>query len=202
MQPPRLVLASESPRRRKLLERLGLEFVIRPPKVDEALLPSETPAAAAERLARRKAATFLRTDHLTIGCDTVVAHRGAVLGKPGSVEEAETMLLRLSGDEHTVYTGIALAEPSRVESSVESTRVWFRPLTRRDCREYAATGEPLDKAGGYGVQGLGAALVERIEGDFFNVMGLPIPRLLRLFEAFGWRYAYGGLVPADPAAGG
>jgi septum formation protein len=94
-----------------------------------------------------------------------------------------------------VFTGIALATHDRIESAVEATRVWFRPLSRRECEEYAATGEPHDKAGAYGIQGFGAAIVERIEGDYFNVMGLPVRRLLELFQRFDLRYAFGELVP-------
>ena len=107
------------------------------------------------------------------------------------------MVCRLQGDEHAVYTGIALATPGRVEAAVETTRVWFRSLDPRECEEYVATGEPMDKAGAYGIQGYGAAIVERIEGDYFNVMGLPIQRLLELFRRFGWRYAFRELVEVD-----
>lgn len=202
MQPPRLILASGSPRRRQLLEQLGLAFDVRPTDVDERLLAGEGPAVGAERLARAKAGHWTAAGSLALGCDTLVAHRDAVLGKPDSVPGAAAMLQRLSGEEHTVYTGIALASPDRVESAVEATRVWFRQLSPRECSEYAATGEPLDKAGAYGIQGFGAAIVDRIEGDYFNVMGLPIRRLLELLERFGWRYAFGSLeragrVPED-----
>jgi septum formation protein len=196
MRPPRLILASGSPRRRQLLEQLGLTFEVRPSDVDERLLTEEGPAAAAERLARAKAERGADPGCLTVGCDTLVAHGGAVLGKPDSPREAAAMLERLSGEEHTVYTGIALASPDRVESAVEATRVWFRHLTASECADYTATGEPLDKAGSYGIQGFGAAIVDRIEGDYFNVMGLPIRRLLQLLEAFGWRYAFGTLQPS------
>jgi septum formation protein len=195
MRPPRLILASGSPRRRQLLEQLGLAFEIRPSDVDERLLAREGPTEAAERLARAKAEHRADSGSLTLGCDTLVAHGDAVLGKPDSAREAAAMLERLSGEEHTVYTGIALASAGRVESAVEATRVWFRHLTASECGEYAATGEPLDKAGAYGIQGFGAAIVDRIEGDYFNVMGLPIRRLLQLLEAFGWRYAFGTLRP-------
>lgn len=108
------------------------------------------------------------------------------------------MLGRLSGREHVVYTGIAVAAPGRTESAVEATLVRFRPLSEAELREYAATGEPMDKAGGYGIQGRGSALVAGIEGDYFAVMGLPVPRLLDLLSRFGWRYAFGGLLPAEP----
>ncbi|MCZ6477456.1 MAG: Maf family protein, partial [Gemmatimonadetes bacterium] len=112
---------------------------------------------------------------------------------------AAAMLERLSGQQHVVFTGIALATPARIESAVEATRVWFRPLSMREREEYVATGEPLDKAGAYGIQGFGAAIVERIDGDYFNVMGLPVRRLLELFERFDLRYAFGKLVPLELA---
>lgn len=201
MRPPALILASGSPRRRQLLEQLGLGFEVRPSGVGEQLLVGEGPAEAAERLARLKAERVAEAGSLALGCDTLVAHRGAVLGKPGSADDAAAMLERLSGEEHTVYTGIALAAPDRLESAVEATRVWFRHLTASECAEYAATGEPLDKAGAYGVQGFGAAIVDRIEGDYFNVMGLPVRRFVQLLEAFGWRYAFGELAPAGGSPG-
>ena len=191
--PPRLVLASGSPRRAEILRRLGLTFEVRPTGVDETLLPGESARSAAERLAGLKAAAAIRPGALVLACDTVVSLDEAVLEKPGSPEQSIAMLGRLSGREHLVYTGIALATPGRTETAVEATRVRFRDLDERERREYAATGEPFDKAGGYGIQGLGASLVEGIEGDFFNVMGLPVQRLLELLERFGWRYAFGSL---------
>ncbi len=196
MEAPRLILASRSPRRAELLARLGLEYSVQVPQVDESLLPGEVPAAAACRLARAKAEAAREDGALAIGCDTLVVHRSDILGKPVTREEAVAMVCRLEGEEHVVYTGAALATPERVESAVEATRVWFRSLDAKECEEYVATGEPMDKAGAYGIQGFGAAIVERIEGDYFNVMGLPIQRLLELFRRFGWRYAFGhGLVP-------
>ncbi len=190
---PRLILASRSPRRAELLSRLGLSFDVRIPEVDESLHANESPAVAADRLARLKAEAALQEDALAIGCDTLVVHHGVILGKPSGPEEAVEILRRLQGDEHDVYTGVALTTPGRVESAVERTRVWFRSLDPLECREYVATREPLDKAGAYGIQGYGAAIVERIEGDYFNVMGLPIQRLLELFRRFGLRYAFGRL---------
>jgi septum formation protein len=198
--PPRLILASGSPRRADILGRLGLDFEVRVPRIDERLHPGESPADAAERLAREKAAAGAEADALALGCDTLVAHAGEALGKPGSGEEAVAMIERLGGDEHVVYTGIALAGPGRVVSAVESTVVRFRPLTRRECEEYVGTGEPMDKAGAYGIQGFGAALVEGIEGDYFNVMGMPVGRLLELLRRFGWRYAFGRLEHAMTSA--
>lgn len=178
MRPPALILASGSPRRRQLLEQLGLGFEVRPSGVGEQLLVGEGPAEAAERLARLKAERVAEAGSLALGCDTLVAHRGAVLGKPGSADDAAAMLERLSGEEHTVYTGIALAAPDRLESAVEATRVWFRHLTASECAEYAATGEPLDKAGAYGIQGQGGFLVEKISGSYSNVVGLPLAEVV------------------------
>ncbi len=191
---PQLILASRSPRRADLLTRLGLDFSIVVPDVDESILPGESPDVAAHRLARLKAEAAMTDGGLVIGCDTLVVHRGAILGKPRDQAEAVQMVCRLQGEDHIVYTGVALAADGRVESAVEATRVWFRSLDPLECEEYVATGEPMDKAGAYGIQGFGAAIVERIEGDYFNVMGLPIQRLLELFQRFGWRYAFGGLV--------
>lgn len=194
MDAPHLILASRSPRRAELLSRLGLDYTVRVPEVDESLLPDEDPAQAAERLARLKAEAALDDGALSIGCDTLVVHRGGVLGKPANADEAVEMVRRLADGEHVVYTGVAVAAPGRTESAVEATRVWFRSLDPLECQEYVATGEPLDKAGAYGIQGFGAAIVECIEGDYFNVMGLPIQRLLVLFRRFGWRYAFGRFV--------
>lgn len=194
---PRLVLASGSPRRAEILRRLGLEFEIRPQEIDEALSPHEGPVAAAERLARRKAEAGARADAWSLGCDTLVALDSHVLGKPASPSDAVATLSLLAGRAHLVYTGIALASVERTESVVERTRVRFRALGAREIEEYVATGEPLDKAGAYGIQGFGAAIVSGVEGDFFNVMGLPVLRLLELLGRFGWRYAFGSLAPDD-----
>lgn len=194
---PQLVLASRSSRRAELLTRLGLDFAVAIPDIDETLDPGEPASDAALRLARMKAEASAGEGALAIGCDTLVVREDEILGKPSSRSEAVEMLMRLQGDEHVVYTGIALAEPERVEVTVEATRVWFRSLDRAECEEYVATNEPMDKAGAYGIQGFGAAIVARIEGDYFNVMGLPIQRLLELFRRFGWRYAFGRLERPD-----
>lgn len=193
---PPIVLASASPRRAQLLGMMGLEFDIAPPSVDESRKEGEPPAIYAERLAREKALAVAasRPDSLVIGSDTVVAIEGEVLGKPRDREEAVEILLRLQGREHRVETGIAVVAPDgRVESSVEGVRVEFRPFDRRTAEEYVATGEPMDKAGAYGIQGYGAAIVDRIEGDFYAVMGLPIARLISILQAMGWRYDFQGL---------
>jgi septum formation protein len=177
---------------------LGLDFEIVPAEVDESPRPGEPAVLFAERLAREKALAVAaeRPDALVIGSDTLVVIDGCILGKPRDAEDAIGMLMRLQGQEHRVETGIAVAAPGgRVESSVEGVRVRFRPFDRRTAEEYLATGEPLDKAGAYGIQGYGAALVEMIEGDFFAVMGLPIARLVSLLHALGWRYNFQGLEP-------
>ena len=193
--PPPIVLASQSPRRAELIARLGLDFDIEPADIDESYREGEMPPAHAERLAREKAEAIARTHPhaLVIGSDTIVVIDGAVLGKPRSREQAVEMLMRLSGRDHEVCTGIAIARDGRVESGLERVRVRFRALDRRACEEYVATGEPMDKAGAYGIQGFGSAIVERIEGDYFAVMGLPVVRMLTLIERFGWRYGFGTL---------
>lgn len=187
-----------------MLRQLGLSFEIRVPAIDETLRPGEEPARAAERLARRKAERGVAAGALALGFDTLVVHRGAILGKPSTPAEAVAILGRLAGDRHTVHTGIALAGEGRVESAVEATRVWFREISPEESERYVATGEPLDKAGAYGIQGFGAALVHRIEGDFFNVLGFPVPRFVELLERFGWRYDFGrlsrGAAPEGPGA--
>lgn len=195
---PPLVLASRSPRRAHLLRMLGLEFEVLPAEVDESEHPSWPPSQVVEHLARGKARAVAaeRPDALVIGCDTLVVVDGDVLGKPADAEEAVRMLLRLEGREHRVETGIAIAaQDGRLESSVEGIRVRFRPFDRLMAEDYVATGEPLDKAGGYGIQGYGAALVDWIEGDFYAVMGLPVARMLSLFRALGWRYNFHGFEP-------
>lgn len=195
---PPIVLASQSPRRAELLGRLGLDFDRRPADVDESYLDHETPEGHAERLARDKALAVAgdRPGALTIGSDTIVLVDGDVLGKPRSDGEAVEMLLRLSGREHYVHTGIAVAHAGDVQSGLERVRVRFRKLDRDLCQRYVDTREPMDKAGAYGIQGFGSAIVQGIEGDYFAVMGLPIVRMLGLIERFGWRYSFGRLEEA------
>jgi septum formation protein len=195
---PPLVLASRSPRRAELLQRLGLQFEIVPAEIDESYVDHEMPAVHAERLAREKAfaISHQRPDALVIGSDTIVVLGSDVLGKPRDEREAVEMLVRLSGREHQVFTGVAVAHGGRVESDLERVNVRFRSLHRRDCEAYVATGEPMDKAGAYGIQGFGSALVESIHGDYFAVMGLPVVCTLKLIERFGWRYGFQGLEAA------
>ncbi len=192
-EPLRIILASGSPRRGSVLSQLGIAFEVRVPAITETHEAGEGPASVAERLAREKAAARAETGRLAFGFDTLVAHRGEILGKPASPDHAVQMVDRLAGDEHVVFTGIAAATPDRVVSAVEQTRVWFRELTPGEAAAYVATGEPLDKAGAYGIQGAGASLVRRIDGDFFNVMGFPIQRFLDLLDAFGLRYDFRGV---------
>ncbi|HEX6938471.1 MAG TPA: Maf family protein [Longimicrobiales bacterium] len=195
---PPLVLASQSPRRVQLLQMLGLEFDVVPAAVDETVRPAAAPAEVAEYLAREKALAVatLRPDAFVIGCDTLVVIDGEILGKPRDEEDAVRMLLRMEGREHRVETGIAIVAPDgRIESSVEGIVVRFRPFDQRMAEDYVATGEPMDKAGAYGIQGYGATLVEWINGDFFAVMGLPIARMMSLFRALGWRYNFQGFEP-------
>ena len=195
--PVQLVLASRSPRRSQLLSMLGLTFETVPADIDEAYRSGEDPGEHAERLAREKALSVAvsRPGSLVVGSDTVVVVGGVVLGKPESAEQAIDMLLRLQGREHTVATGVAVARDTAVASAVEKVAVHFRAFGRETAGAYVATGEPLDKAGAYGIQGYGAALVERIEGDYFAVMGLPVCRLLQIMASMGFRYDFRSLKP-------
>ena len=200
MTAPRIVLASASPRRRDLLTLIGIRHEVRPADIDETLLAGEFPDAHAERLARAKASLLAARapDALVVGSDTIVVVDGDILGKPRDEAEAARMLRRLAGRRHTVHTAVAVARDGRVESGVERVEVAFRPLTDADIAAYIATGEPMDKAGAYGIQGFGATIVERIEGDYFAVMGLPLGRLVRLMERLGVRYEFGTLVEFAP----
>lgn len=185
---PPLVLASSSPRRRQLLEMLGFEVLVRPAHVQEIPLPRETPAAYARRLARDKARAV--PGELVLGADTIVVVDGDVLEKPESGDAALAMLRRLQGRWHDVITAVCLVARGETHEASDTTRVRFRPATADWLREYVATGEPMDKAGAYGIQGYGAALVERIEGDFFGVMGLPLRLVLDLLAAAGAPYRF------------
>jgi len=198
----RLVLASASPRRAEILRTLGLPFEVSAPDVDEAVVPGETPRAHAERLARAKALAVARSNPSAwvLGGDTVVTVDGDILGKPGDAEAAIQMLLRLQGRTHEVVSGLALCLPAvdgdravpNPLSGVEVTAVTLRAFDRSFAQEYVATGEPLDKAGAYGIQGKGAALVRRIEGDYTGVVGLPVPLLLGMLARVGVPYRFDG----------
>lgn len=184
LPPGRLVLASASPRRRDLLAGVGLRFAVEPAEIPEEWR-GEEPRAWARRLALAKAAEVHRRRRRAwcLGADTVVALAGEVLGKPRSGAEAVRMLTRLSGRTHTVYTGVALAGPGFLQARTVATRVRFRRLGAAEIRAYVASGEPMDKAGAYAVQGLGALLVRRIEGDWSNVVGLPLGAVRELLGA-------------------
>ncbi|MEL7208359.1 MAG: Maf family protein [Actinomycetota bacterium] len=176
---PRLVLASASPRRRQLLESAGLRFDTMPVDIDETPGADEPPAVLVERLARAKAAEGLcrladKHRVVVIGADTVVALGDEVFGKPASASEARTMLSRLSDGSHHVYTGVAVATGTRLEAMVDTTVVHFRSLDAAEIDCYVASGEPMDKAGAYGIQGRAGIFVDRVEGSFHNVVGLPL----------------------------
>jgi septum formation protein len=192
---PRVILASQSPRRRDLLTLIGIPHDVRPADIDESYLPGEVPAAHAERLARGKALKIAAEDHdaVTIGSDTIVVVDGDVLGKPTSAADAAAMLRRLSGRSHVVMTGVAAAWRGRVVSGVEEVGVTFRDLSDGDIAAYVATREPMDKAGAYGIQGYGATIVARVDGDYFAVMGLALGRLVGQLRELGLRYDFGPL---------
>lgn len=197
----RVILASQSPRRRELLTLIGVPHDVRPADIDETWPPGEPPPAHAERLAREKALKLAREnpDAVVIGSDTIVVLDGDILGKPADVADAVRILRRLSGRTHTVMTAVAVARDGRVESGVETVEVTFRALTDDQIERYVATGEPMDKAGAYGIQGYGAVIVERIHGDYFAVMGLALGRLVGLLERVGIAYDFGPLHERDRA---
>ena len=183
---PVLVLASGSPRRRELLEGLGVALEVRPAHLDESALAGEGPSAHVERLAIEKVAAVARPGELVLAADTVVVVDGDMLGKPADGAEARRMLRRLAGREHVVLTAVAVRDPAGVTlSDVERTRVRFHPMRDAEIDWYVATGEPADKAGAYGIQGLGALFVAAITGNFTNVVGLPLPTVYRLLAAAG-----------------
>ena len=180
---------------------LGLTFTVEPARIPEEALPQETPEEHVERLARVKAVAVSQTrpEAAVLGGDTVVVLDDEILGKPTGPGDAEHMLLRLAGRSHIVASGLALALPSgEVHSGVATTEVSFRSFRPEVARAYVATGEPLDKAGAYGIQGRGAALVSEIRGDYYTVVGLPISLLMNLLRECGWEYWFGSLHVADP----
>jgi septum formation protein len=190
-----VVLASASPRRRQLLDLIGITHEVRPANIDETMRPRENPRRHAERLAREKATAIATRDPdlITIAADTIVVVNRKVLGKPKDTDDAAQMLALLSGREHVVTTAVAVSRGKKLRSAVEEVRVKFRRLRDDEIEAYIATGEPMDKAGAYGIQGYGATIVERIEGDYFAVMGLPIVRLIGLLRDVGVRYRFGSI---------
>lgn len=206
--PLQVVLASQSPRRRDLLTLVGIPHTVRPADVDENVIVGEAPAAYVHRLAREKAQAVAdalgdEVDVLVIAADTTVVIDDEILGKPADVAEARAMIARLSGRAHEVFTGMAVhrvtrGRAPREAAAVEQVGVTFRSLGADEIAAYVATGEPMDKAGAYGIQGYGATIVERIAGDYFAVMGLSLVRLVPLLAAVGVRYAFGaGVRDAD-----
>ncbi len=185
----KLVLASGSPRRQELLQRMGIQdFDVRVPDTEENFPQGLSPREVVCYISREKsdaAAALCSEDEIVITADTMVFLDDRRLGKPKDEADALSMLTALQGRRHTVCTGVTVRQGSRILTEAESTEVCFRPATEEELRAYIATGEPMDKAGAYGIQGLGALLVEGIQGDFFNVMGLPILRLSRMLSTFG-----------------
>ena len=184
-----IILASQSPRRRELLERMGLtSFRVVSPDVDENLGEELPPAELVSRLSRRKAqavAQQVKQDALIVAADTVVALEGTILGKPADELSAFRMLTTLSGARHQVYTGLTVLRGEEVCTEYEVTDVTFRELSEGEIEDYIRTGEPMDKAGAYGIQGYGALFIEGIQGDYYNVMGLPVCRLGRILDRLG-----------------
>lgn len=181
-----MILASKSPRRQELLRVISREFRVIPAVGEEIIPEGASPEEAVLILSRQKAEEIYASyrNELIISADTVVAIDGKILGKPHNEEHAFEMLKTLSGRVHTVYTGVCVIFPNGdKENFAERTDVEFYPLTDREIRDYIATGEPMDKAGAYGIQEKGALLVKRIDGDFYNVMGLPIARLSRVLKS-------------------
>ncbi len=187
---PTVVLASASPRRRQLLEMLSIPHLVAPAHVQEIPLPRETPAAYSRRLARDKARAV--PGELVLGADTIVVLDGVILEKPADDADALRMLTALQGRTHQVITAVCLIARGVEHHAIDETLVTFRACDEVMLRDYIATGEPRDKAGSYGIQGWGAALVERIEGDFFSVMGLPVRLVLQLLADAGVAYRFGG----------
>ncbi|HXG70144.1 MAG TPA: Maf family protein [Gemmatimonadaceae bacterium] len=191
----RVILASASPRRRQLLDLIGIAHEVRPSDIDETALRGERPRKYAERLAREKVRAVAESDPdaVAIAADTIVVCGAKLLGKPSNAVDAGSMLSALSGRMHKVVTAVAVARSGKVKSAVEEVVVTFRALTDDEIDAYIATGEPMDKAGAYGIQGYGATIVKRIEGDYFAVMGLPLVKLVGLLAELGVRYDFGAL---------
>ena len=180
-----LVLASASPRRAEILRQAGLPFVVRAAPVDETPLAGEAPEAYVRRLAELKAlAPAAGIDEIVLGADTTVVVDAEMLGKPADAADARRMLTALSGRSHDVLTGVALRRGERVLRDWASTRVWFSHMSAEQIDGYVASGEPMDKAGGYAIQGLASKFIERIEGCYFNVVGLPVALVYRLLRGF------------------
>jgi septum formation protein len=179
----KLILASQSPRRRELLGLFRIPFEIRVADIDETMDPALEPAREVSRVSRCKAEAVPQTDEdIVIAADTIVVCQGKVLGKPADAREAFAMLSLLSGRDHQVMTGLTVKRGQRVISHTEVTDIHFRTLSEREILDYIATGEPMDKAGAYGIQGGAALFAEKMHGDYYNVMGLPVCRLWQILN--------------------
>lgn len=199
MTTPPVVLASSSPRRRELLTLIGIPHTVSPADIDETPFPAELPRPHAERLARGKATVIAAREPnaVIVAADTIVVVDGDILGKPRDEAEAGVMLRRLSGRQHAVFTAVAVARDGVIVSDVESVDVTFRALSDGDITRYIATREPMDKAGAYGIQGFGATIVTRIDGDYFAVMGLALGLMVRLMASVGVEYRFGEIIARD-----
>ena len=183
-----IILASQSPRRRELLGRLGLSFTVRAADIDETMDPGRPAFDEVARLSREKAAAIAlgaEPGDVIVAADTIVVLDGRILGKPRNEADARAMLSALSGREHQVMTGVTVRRGQQVQTETCVTQVHFRPLSQAEIAAYVATGDPLDKAGAYGVQGLASVFVDRLDGDFFNVMGLPLCKLCGMLRSAG-----------------
>ncbi|MBM3240504.1 septum formation inhibitor Maf [Candidatus Poribacteria bacterium] len=185
---PKLILASASPRREQLLKQIGLEFEVMPSDFDESRVCMNNPAETAERAALEKARAVAKKliEGIVIGADTIVVHENEVMGKPKDQSDAIKMLKRLSGKKHEVITGVALVNARNNREYVwsEKTSVWFRQLSNIEIKKYVESGQPMDKAGAYGIQGRAAAFVKKINGCYFNVVGLPLASLVENLKRF------------------
>jgi len=187
----KLILASASPRRAEILRNAGIQFSVLSSAVDETGVPGESPQDLVRRLALAKAelvAARAVGPAIVIAADTIVALEGAILGKPRTSEDARQMLAKLSGRTHTVMTGVSLVRLPDVERRefIETTQVHFASISKEEIAKYLSSGEPFDKAGAYAIQGLGGRFVPRIDGCYFNVVGLPLPRLCKELAELGW----------------
>jgi septum formation protein len=182
-----LVLASASPRRQELLRNAGFKFAVQPANIPEELREGEQPKAFAERLAREKALAVFqqRPNDIVLGADTIVIVEGEILGKPRDNVDAERMLKLLSGRTHQVTTGVCVVSTAFSDARSETTSVTMAPLSDEDIRAYVETREPFDKAGAYGIQGIASRWISRIEGDYFNVVGLPVSLVYRMLHEHG-----------------
>lgn len=180
-----LVLASQSPRRKQLLTNAGFEFLVRPAEVDETPKPHENPEDFVQRLAQEKAAAVeCRPGEIVLGADTAVVVKGEIFGKPRDARDAARMLTALQGRKHEVLTGVCLRSRHKTCHDYASTEVWFLPMNEADIRDYVGSGEPLDKAGAYAIQGLASKFIERIHGPYSNVVGLPVSLVWRMLRSF------------------